>query len=393
MKKQKILVRGGAAPEGTKWIAAKYGLTLTEAAALATHPRRDQIMVEHDRWCLSIGAAPSSALSRGRLLDGLRDGTLDNPLPLILGVSAGWWAAGAAVAAVVGYFVFRKTDVPALAPKQVSGIPLVGVATPADYIKGTTAAVGGYGSAYEKKSWASRRTSEIPAQVRDVWFAQEREFAKRKAVLNAIRQGAPIPTSAELDKSALTNGQDVKGARNFSPPEKGYSKQMFLVFRPQNHAAAHPSGVACGGPLQNDDCEAVWGWNPTDEWGDAYEGWGVSSDPLNTVLLVTTTVLPYIPGVGSAASATFAGLVALGQGKSLDEAAFAAVRAGLPPGAQLAFDLGVGIVLEKKSVDQAVTDAALNQLEKKYPGSKAAYNQGKALAKQQGLGRVQWSPS
>lgn len=382
MRKKKILV----APEGSKWLAGKYGLTLSEAAMLATHPRRDQIVDEHDRWCFSVGAAPSSGLSRGRLLDGLRDGTLDNPVPALLGVSGWWWAAAAAVA-VVGYLVLRGK--PATGPvtiKKVQGgiPPVAGASTAPDYIKSTSAAVGGYGSAYEAKPWASRRTSQIPAAVRDVWAQQEIAFKRRSFERNFTAKGQAPP--------AMPDGYFASKyvEHDFSPPLEGVSTQKFLVFRPQNHAAAKPNGTACPGTDMSADCEAVWGWNPTDEYGNAYEGWGKGSDPFATVLMVVQTVLPYIPGVGTGAAAALAGVIALGQGKSLDEAALAGARAALPAGAQLAFDLGVGIA-QGKPVDQALTDVALGELEKKYPGSKAAYAQGKQMAKQGGLGRVIWS--
>lgn len=372
-------------PEGAKWHATKYGLTMAEASELALHPRRDQIIDAHERWLASVGhPAHSSPLSRGMLLDMVRgrEGFADNPLP-----GSPWlWAAGALATLVAGYLVFREKPAAAKPKATAQGIPLASFASPADYITKTSAAVGGYGSAHLKnKSITSRRTSSTPAAVRDVWEKQALEFAKRKYVLAVIRQGAPIPTS--IPSSQLIY--------HFSAPEKGFSKQKFLIFRPEHGLNVKPNGVACSGvDMQIHPelkCESVWGWNPTDEWGNAYEGWGVSSDPLNTVLLITQTVLPYIPGVGSGAAAALAGVIALGQGKSLDEATLAAARAALPPGAQLAFDLGVGVVLEKKPVDQAVTDAALNQLDKQYPGSKAAYAQGKDLAKQHGLGRVIWS--
>ena len=382
MKKKQLLVRGGAAPEGSKWLAGKYGLTLSEAATLATHPRRDQIVDEHDEWCLSVGAAPSSALSRGRLLDGLRDGTLDNPL---LGVSGWWWVAGAAAAAVVGYFVLRKSEPTSkLAAKPAQWIPLASFASPADYITKTSSAVGGYGSAYAKKWKGGQRTSDVPFAVRNVWFRQEIVFKRRAFERNFWANGQVPPA---MPDSYFASKFVV---RNFYPPLEGVSTQKFLLFRPQNNVAAKPNGTACPGTDMSADCEAVWGWNPTDEWGNAYEGWGKGSDPFATVLLIVQTALPYIPGVGTGAAAALAGVIALGQGKSLDEAALAGARAALPAGAQLAFDLGVGVA-QGKPVDQALTDAALGELEKKYPGSKAAYAQGQKMAKQSGLGRVLWS--
>jgi len=108
------------------------------------------------------------------------------------------------------------------------------------------------------------------------------------------------------------------------------------------------------------------------------EGGGI--DALGIIGMVGNYTLPYIPGYGTAANAALQATVALGQGKSLDEAALAAARGALPPYGQAAFDLGVGVVLQKKKPDQAIIDAALTQLETKYPGATAAYNKGRQMA-------------
>lgn len=62
-----------------------------------------------------------------------------------------------------------------------------------------------------------------------------------------------------------------------------------------------------------------------DEYGRFYKG--VKGNPLGAVLAAAGVALPFVPGIGPAASAALAGLIALGQGKSLKDAALAAARA------------------------------------------------------------------
>jgi hypothetical protein len=125
-----------------------------------------------------------------------------------------------------------------------------------------------------------------------------------------------------------------------------------------------------------------------DEYGRTFQG--VSWDPMSVVFQTTQTVLPFIPGVGPVAAAGIAAAIALAQGKSVDEAALAAARAALPVGVQIAFDMGVGVALQGKPVDQAAQDATLGYLEGKYPGSKAAYDKGKQMTKSLGVSGLEW---
>jgi len=107
-----------------------------------------------------------------------------------------------------------------------------------------------------------------------------------------------------------------------------------------------------------------------DEYGRPAKG--VPSDQLGFMLQAAGFALPFIPGVGPAASAALAGAIALGQGKSLKDAALAAIRGALPLQAQVAFDLGIAV-----ASGEPVDEAAKNALLEYVPGGKEAYNQAK----------------
>jgi len=123
----------------------------------------------------------------------------------------------------------------------------------------------------------------------------------------------------------------------------------------------------------------AWRWTSRNRYGQHAPG--KSTNLFGAAAAAAGYVLPMVPGVGTAANAALQGAIALGQGKSLKDAAFAAVRGTLPPWGQVAFDLGVGVALQGKSIDQAAIDAGLQQLEAQYPGARQAYNDGKDLAK------------
>lgn len=112
------------------------------------------------------------------------------------------------------------------------------------------------------------------------------------------------------------------------------------------------------------------------------EGGGL--DALGLIGMIGNYTLPFIPGFGTAANAALQGAVALGRGESLDNALIAAARGALPPYGQVAFDMAVGIAAGKK-VDDAAVEAGLSYLETKYPGARAAYGKGKAIAEKAGL--------
>ena len=115
-----------------------------------------------------------------------------------------------------------------------------------------------------------------------------------------------------------------------------------------------------------------------DEYGRLVAG--VGNDFGAALLSTAQAILPYVPGIGSAASAALATAIAIGQGKSLKDAALAGARAALPGPAQMAFDLGVAV-----ASGEPIDTAAKNALVKQIPGGPAAYEQGKAVAKQVGV--------
>lgn len=104
---------------------------------------------------------------------------------------------------------------------------------------------------------------------------------------------------------------------------------------------------------------------------------GVPADPLGAALTAAGYALPFVPGIGPAAGAALAFTIALGKGKSLKESALAGARGALPPGpAQMAFDLGVGVVLEGKPPLKSAEDAFF----KEYPWARQYYDKAKAMS-------------
>lgn len=149
--------------------------------------------------------------------------------------------------------------------------------------------------------------------------------------------------------------------------QDGYATEHFLV-------APYPYPM--GGPFASAAANV-------DQWGRpavAEHGMG-GGDPLGAVLTAAGYVLPFVPGIGPAAAATLATVIALGKGKSLQDAILTGVRAGLPLPARVAFDLGVGVVLQKKPIDQAAKQALIDQI----PGGQKAYDLGVAQAKKLGI--------
>lgn len=113
-----------------------------------------------------------------------------------------------------------------------------------------------------------------------------------------------------------------------------------------------------------------------DEYGRVVPGY--SQSPVGPLLQAAGIALPFIPGIGPAASAALAGLIALGQGKSLKDAALAAARAAIPGGAlaQAGFDAAVAV-----ASGEPVDDAVVNSFLAQYPAAKAGYEQGKEAYK------------
>lgn len=208
--------------------------------------------------------------------------------------------------------------------------------------------------------------SPLPAAVRQRWESQKQIFAARY--------------EAEYKKHPPAD-------HFFVAPDQ-FSKNATLVFRPEHQL---PYSAQLAVPVSEtyktklvDRAFAYrnWGWFLTDEFGRPYEGWGAGNgfDFLQVISTISNAVLPYIPGYGTAANIAIQATIAIAQGKSMKEIALAAARAALPAGAAFAFDLGVGVVLEGKSPKDAVVQAALTELEKKYPGAKAAYESGRKAA-------------
>lgn len=128
-----------------------------------------------------------------------------------------------------------------------------------------------------------------------------------------------------------------------------------------------------------------WGLQQVNRYGQGPQGYGGGIDVLTIIATASNYTLPNIPGVGSAANAVIQGAVALGKGESLENAAIAAARGALPPWGQVAFDMAVGLYSGNTDLDEAAIDAGLAYLETKYPGARAAYDEGKKVANQAGL--------
>lgn len=141
--------------------------------------------------------------------------------------------------------------------------------------------------------------------------------------------------------------------KDASPAQDKYSKQRFIALK--------------------------FNTGSVDEFGRPLAG--LPANFGSTVLRVAQEIAPYIPVYGPAISAGITYAVAIGQGKSLKEAAISAAReyvyANAGPAARVAFDMGVGVA-SGESVSDAATSATLNEMEKQYPGSKDAYSKGKA---------------
>jgi hypothetical protein len=110
---------------------------------------------------------------------------------------------------------------------------------------------------------------------------------------------------------------------------------------------------------------------PVDVYGRSIHG--QSRNPLAPLMQAAQIALPFVPGVGPAASAAIAAAIAIGQGKSLKDAALAAARGAAPGGlaGQMAFDLGVAVASGER-VDAAATVALLQHV----PSGETAFELG-----------------
>lgn len=244
----------------------------------------------------------------------------------------------------------------ALAVSSSKSTPSVSTSNPTKTIQGlptggASSVKGYYDSIRAQVGWPQTPQGVLLAPTdlaRAVWNDQEKEFsARQRAVMTYIAQHPGSPED-----------------RAFGASPDVFSKQNFLVYRPGNNQAGTT------GPQP-------WGWYLTDEYGRPYEGWGYGGSAFGQALQLAQMALPLVPGIGTGAAFALGAALAVGQGKSLKDAALAGARASLPPYAQLAFDIGVGV-----ASGQSIDETALNALENQYPGSKEAYTKGKTLAKQ-----------
>ncbi len=112
----------------------------------------------------------------------------------------------------------------------------------------------------------------------------------------------------------------------------------------------------------------------TDQFGMHFEG--TPSNLFATLAGAASYALPYVPGVGTAAAFGLGVAIAVAQGKSAKDAVLAAARTATPMPARIAFDAGVAVA-SGQSIDAATKNAIFAAV----PGSQAAYEQGRMVAK------------
>lgn len=197
-------------------------------------------------------------------------------------------------------------------------------------------------------------------------------------------KGPPLPSFKSPPKDAgeaqarLAFLRKVRPDADFSAD--GYSSKTFLVV---SRPGLGPWIYSAMGWEKGFDPAAAWGvlvdatgkaGSPIDEYGRPIHG--ISGNPLGTLLQVAGYALPFVPGVGPAASAALATAIAIGKGESLKDAALKGARAALPGGsaAQMGFDLAVGLA-SGQSVDDAAVDALLAEV----PGAKEGYQKAREV--------------
>lgn len=192
---------------------------------------------------------------------------------------------------------------------------------------------------------------------------------------SALLLGAEEPTDASpREQAPLPKWQGPPSSMKDAEARQAFLRQL----RPD--ASVYADGYSFATYYVED---ANGAWVPSDasrmyvmyvdEWGRRVSG--QSGDPLGIALQAAGIALPFVPGVGPAASAALAMAIALGKGESLKDAAMKAARAALPGGAaaQMAFDVGVAVA-SGELVDEAAKNALLDEI----PGGKEAYEQGQA---------------
>jgi hypothetical protein len=210
-----------------------------------------------------------------------------------------------------------------------------------------------YAEIAKEVGWDTKTAKSPTPKARAVWEVQ-------KATLNARNAKAAEYALAHPELTGV-GADGVRG--KFGPAPDKFSKQSFLLYRPRNKL------------LQEKE---EWGWYFTDEFGRPFEGWGTGGSALGGLLPIVQTALPLIPGIGTAGGAALGAAIAIGQGKSTKDIGLAAARGALPPYATMAFDAGVAIA-SGHSLSEAAQSAALTALEERYPGSRAAFAEGKSV--------------
>lgn len=270
-----------------------------------------------------------------------------------------YWLVGGAVVGTAVVAVVASSGPPKNPIEKIEGLPT-----------GLGQSVAAYYSKMRAEVGWGESAKLLPTHAAQAqWAVQKNEFDRRISRARDYALAHPELTGVGND--------GVRG--KFGPAPDQFSKQSFLVYRPENTLGHVVDGRIQFGATYG-KYPVPWGWHLTDEFGRPFEGWGKGGSGFGAVLILAQAALPLIPGIGTAGGAALGAAIAIGQGKSLKEIGLASARGALPPGAQLAFDAGVGVA-QGKSVDDAAFDAALTALDAKYPGSKAAFAKGKALAK------------
>lgn len=197
-----------------------------------------------------------------------------------------------------------------------------------------------------------------------------------KSSRNAIRA---FPTGPRVQKNAFgyyiaideqnKEWLDVKGFVKPFTPEAGIRRGMLP---PDAQPVQDKYSKELHTHKYYSDTFGTWQQETVDEYGRSAGGKG--SNPLAALAGIAQLALPYIPGIGTAGAAGLAAAMALGQGRSLKDAALASARATVPAHLQFAYDIGVGV-----ASGESIDSSALAAAEKQYPGATQYYNLGKEL--------------
>lgn len=204
-------------------------------------------------------------------------------------------------------------------------------------------------------AWAAMRTSRSPGAR---LLAQLRARAAReRAVLPPLPVYRTRPQSAADAAQRRASLMRVRHDADWAADS--YSTRTWLVIDQP------PTGA-----WSYDDPTGRTG-KPIDEYGRPWHG--QTANPLAPILKAAQIALPFVPGVGPAASAALAASIAVARGRSIKDAALSAARNAVPGGAagQLAFDVGVAVASGER-VDAAAATALLARV----PSADAAFELG-----------------